>query len=436
MKGSLIIFYVFLVLILSFRLYTFYSNQKTYAKGQEVSFETQILSFPKNHVYYQTVYVSLDKTTKVLIRTDLERQLNYGDYIKVSGSLDILLLNDRTTIFTLNNPKIEADLRENNPFLSATYFIRQKIIDNFNKNLDPVSSSLLLGIVFGIKGNMPKDFLEKIQISGVMHVIAASGMNVTMVSGFLFYLLGSLVKRQIAITLSIFGVIFYTALAGFEPSIIRAALMGIIVFSAQILGRQQYSLHTLLITAFLMLFLWPQFLFDNGFSLSFTATAGILYIPLLLKKFKNQFTEVFITTTSAQIATLPILVTNFGNFSLLSILVNGLVLWTVPILMILGSIAAFFVFIFSPISKLFLYLCLPFLYFFEKTVYFFGSFGPTFNFENIPWQFSISYYFFLISLVFFLNKSSTFFSQSIDSRGKPRGFEKVLDKRHEKVFNS
>lgn len=404
MNQKLIIFYVFLVLILISRLYSFYSNKIIYTKGEEVSFETQILSFPKTYIYYQTVYVSLDKTTKVLIRTDLEKQLNYGDYIKVSGSLDKVLLRDGASIFTLNNPTIEANPRENNPFFSATYFIRQKIIDNFNSNLDPVSSSLLLGIVFGIKDNMPKDFLEKIQITGVMHVVVASGMNVTMVSGFLFYLFASIFKRQIAIALSIFGIIFYTAIAGFEPSIIRAAIMGIIVFSAQILGRQQYSFNTLLITGAAMLFLWPQFALDTGFALSFTATAGILYIPPLLQKFKNSFTEVFITTTSAQIATLPILISSFGSFSLLSIFANALVLWTIPILMILGSIAAFFSFVFKPLSILFLYLALPFLYFFEYTVSLFAEFGAVINIENVVWQFGIAYYLFLISFILFLNK--------------------------------
>ncbi|PIR79828.1 MAG: hypothetical protein COU25_03310 [Candidatus Levybacteria bacterium CG10_big_fil_rev_8_21_14_0_10_35_13] len=406
MKGSLIIFYVFLITILILRLHTFYSNQKTYTKGQEISFETQILSFPKTYTFYQTVYVNLDKTTKVLIRTDLDRQLNYGDYVKVSGTLDTILLSSGGTIFTLNNPEIEANFRENNPFLSSVYFIRQKIIDNFNSSLDPVSSSLLLGIVFGIKENMPKDFLDKIQITGVMHVVAASGMNVTMVSGFLFYLLGSLLKRQFAIALSIFGVIFYTALAGFEPSIIRAAIMGILVFSAQVLGRQQYSLNTLLITGAFMLFLWPQFVTDTGFALSFTATAGILFIPLFFQKVKNSFTEVFITTTSAQIATLPILIGAFGSFSLLSILVNALVLWTIPVLMILGAVAAFFGFIFKPAAVLFLYLSLPFLYFFEQTVYLFSELGVVVTFDNVPWQFSAGYYLLLISIILFLNKKN------------------------------
>lgn len=404
MNRSLVIFYICIVLVVIFRLFIFYANQKTYSKGDFVEFSTQISTSPKNYVYYQTIYINIDRINKVLVKTDLDKQFNYGDRVRISGNLDTRLLNDGTRIFILNYPKVEANLHQDNILLAVTFFIRQKIIDNFNKTLDPISSSLLSGIVLGAKEGMPKAFLSDAQITGVMHVVAASGMNVTIISGVFFYLLSSIFKRQLAITFSIFGILFYTAIAGFEPSIIRAAIMGIIVFSAQILGRQQFSLNILLMTGFIMLFVWPEFLFETGFQLSFAATAGILFIPKVFKKIQNNFTEVFITTTSAQIATLPILLTNFGNFSPWSVLVNALVLWTVPILMILGGISAMFTFIFMPISKILLYLCIPFLYFFEKVVSFFAGFGSAFTFENIPWQLSVGYYLVLISLLLSLNK--------------------------------
>lgn len=398
---KLLILYVFLVLALTLRMVWFYSNQKTYSKGDKVSFATQVWANPKQYSSHQTVYLSMDPINKVLIKTDIDKKLLYGDYIKVSGTLNAVMLDDGTSIFTLNYPQIEPNVRENTVPLAVIYSIRQKIIDNFRSNLDPVSSGLMLGIVFGIKENLAKEFLENIQITGVMHVIAASGMNVTMVSAFLFYILASFLKRQLAIFLSIFGIVIYTAIAGFQASIVRAAIMGIIVFSAQILGRQQYSLHTLLITGFLMLFISPQLLQDTGFQLSFSATFGLLYIPDIFKRFQNSFTESFITTISAQIATLPILISNFGNYSLVSILVNGLVLWTIPLLMVLGALSSLFSFVFKPLSLLFLYLCLPFLYFFETVVGFFSGFPQTIKIQSLHPAFIFSYYLFLASFILF-----------------------------------
>ncbi len=401
MTKLFLVVYVCCIIILSTRLIVFFQNQKSYKEAEDITFTTRIDSNPKVFSYYQSVYVNIDALNKVLIKTDVDKELDYGDNIKISGRLQTILLNDSTAIFMLDHPQIEADYRENILPLAVVYLIRQKIITNFKSNLDPVSAGLLLGIVFGIKENLSKEFLESIQITGVMHVIAASGMNVTMVSGFLFYLLAAFFRRQIAIFLSILGIFFYTALAGFEASIVRAAIMGTIVFSAQVLGRQTFALNTLLITAFFMLLVRPDFLVDTGFQLSFAATLGLLYIPNIFKRIQNALSESFITTFSAQLATLPILVSNFGNYSLWSIVVNGLILWTIPILMVLGAVAAFFSFIFSPLSSLFLYLCLPFLYFFESTVMLFGNLKQSFVFDSLPWQFSLSYYLLLASIIVF-----------------------------------
>lgn len=404
MQNKLILLYVFLIILLGIRLVYFYTSQKTYTKGERISFFTQVLSNPKQYSFYQTLFLNIDPVNKVLVKLDLDKRYYYGDYLKITGILDTLVLDDLTPIFTLNNPKVEANFRENNLILAVVYSFRQKIIDNFRSNLDPISSGLILGIVFGIKENLPKEFLNNIQIAGVMHVIAASGMNVTMVSAFLFFLFKSFFKRQLAISFSVIGIIFYAAVAGFEPSIVRASIMGIIVFSAQILGRQQFSLHTLLITAFVMLFVSPQLLFNTGFALSFSATLGLLYIPSIFKKWQNGLTESFITTISAQIATLPILLTNFGNYSIMSILVNGLVLWTIPLLMVLGGLASLFIFIFPPLASFFLYLCLPFLYFFELVIDLFAKQGSVLSIDSFPISLTIAYYLFLLSLLLFKYK--------------------------------
>lgn len=399
---ALVLFYLFLVCFLFVRLLLFYTNQPEFKDGQIVSFTASVNSNPKNYISYQTLYVNLSETSGVLLKMPLDRELNYGDKIQISGKLNDRLLSNGEHIFIIDYSKIELKNRETSPILAVVYSIRQRIVDFFQQELNITSAGLLLGIVFGIKDNMPKDFLSQIQQTGVMHVVAASGMNITMVSGFLFYFFILFFKRQIAIILSILGIVFYVFLAGFEASIIRAAIMGIIVFSAQIVGKQKFSSHTLFLTVALMLFVWPEFLVSIGFQLSVAATMGILYIPSLFSRFQSRFSEVFIITIAAQIATLPILISNFGNYSLFSILTNAVVLWTIPILMILGMISAIFVFIFPPLALVLLYLALPFLYFFQKSVEFFASFGAVINVSGILWQFSVSYYLILASIIFYL----------------------------------
>ena len=109
------------------------------------------------------------------------------------------------------------------------------------------------------------------QTTGVFHVIAASGMNVSMLSGFLLAVLGRILRRQIALIVSIVAICFYAVLAGLEPSIVRASIMAGIAFTALLLGRQGTALWSLILTALLMLLFNPFLFRDIGFQLSFAA---------------------------------------------------------------------------------------------------------------------------------------------------------------------
>ncbi len=315
-------------------------------------------------------------------------------------------------------PKIEiADNPANilQAGLKSVNTLRQKLITLFSQTLPAPSSSLLLGIIFGIKEQMPKDFEGNLKISGVFHVIAASGMNVTLVGGFFSALFAFFLKRQIAIALSILGIMFYAILAGLEPSIIRASIMGILVFSAQIMGRQTLAVNGLFLAGFAMLFLDPTLLLDIGFQLSFMATLGLLYIRPFLGGFgrlgrlgglgKVVLGGNVATTVAAQIATLPILLANFGTYSIYSILINGLILWSVPMLMAVGGIGAIAGLIFLPLGQLIIYFCYPLLLYFITIVNFFGKIGGVLIVNNFPWQFSIGYYCLLVSgLIIFRKK--------------------------------
>lgn len=383
------------------RFLLFYHNQIQYKDGQYLNFETVLFSEPSITGKYQSISANLASGEKIFIKIPLYPQFYYGNSVRISGTLKRQALINRKIVMTMFLPKVEA-VRNRSivPFdslLAVTSFIRQKVIYFFQKSLPPTYSSLLLGIVFGIKEQMPKDFFNALKSAGVLHVIAASGMNVTIVGGFLSSILGLFFKRQIALSVSIFGILFYAFLSGFEASIIRASIMGILVFSSQIWGRQSLASYGLLITGFVMLFINPNLLWDVGFQLSFLATLGLLYIKPIFDK--SMIGSMFGTTIAAQTATLPVLLTNFGTYSFWSVLVNGLVLWTVPILMVIGAAGATVGFIIFPLAQFILYFALPFLIYFEKVVVIFGAFPGIVSFSSIPWQLIVGYYILLLALI-------------------------------------
>ncbi|MCL4386771.1 ComEC/Rec2 family competence protein, partial [Patescibacteria group bacterium] len=344
MPKKLVLLIILLIIALSGRLVYLNQNESKYNNLEQVTFESTLLSDPKFYPSSQVFYLNQGFNRKIKIITTRYPEFKYGQTIAVSGKLKLKMLKNNKTELSMYLPKIKAGKREPIFPIFYTSSFRERMIDFFQKTLPPTSSSLLLGIVFGIKKDMPSSFVDSLRSSGVMHVIAASGMNVAMVGSFLSYFLIVFVKRQAALLLTIAGIVFYALLSGAEPSIVRASIMGIFAFSAQIIGRQSLAFFNLFLAGYIMVFFSPNLLFDIGFQLSFASTLGLLYIPSLLKtpSRKLGILEDAVTTVSSQVVTLPILFANFGAYSVLSIFANLLVLWTVPILMLLGAVGIVF----------------------------------------------------------------------------------------------
>ncbi|MDP2638046.1 MAG: ComEC/Rec2 family competence protein [Candidatus Levybacteria bacterium] len=404
------IFSLILLSILFIRFYFFYSNQPQYIDGQQVALTAMLFSEPQLIGSQQVIYANLASGQKVRIMTTRFPEFHYGDSVRISGTLKVKLLTNNSVIYSMYFPEIELIESSGGAMeegLAVISNIRQKLISLFSQTLSSPSSSLLMGIIFGIKEKMPEEFTENLRTSGVFHVIAASGMNVTLIGGFISSFFALFIKRQFALALSVLGIVFYAVLGGMEASIIRASIMGILVFSAQIMGRQTLAAVGLFLAGFLMLFVSPVLIFDIGFQLSFAATLGILYIKPLFGN-KLGFTSEILTTVAAQVATLPILLANFGSYSVYSILVNGLVLWTVPILMVIGGVGALIGLVITPLGKLIIYFCYPLLLYFESIVNFFGKIGGIIFIQTLPWQIVVGYYFLLSSvLLIFRRKNAT-----------------------------
>lgn len=426
-KTSFLVF-TFLLFVLLLRFYFFNLNKPLYLDGQHVKFHTTLTSDPQIVGNQQRIYANLATGERILVITSLIPEFHYADTVIVDGSIRILpraggfqprapkkrsyRASSRNNILLMYFPKIEVGKEKSR--LAIISSLRQKLISIFSKSLHSSSSSLLLGIVFGIKEQMPKDFKDNLRASGVLHVIAASGMNVTLIGGFLSSLFTYFLRRQLAVLLSIIGILFYAMLAGLEPSIVRASIMGILVFSSQILGRQNMASNGLFIAGFLMLFVSPSLLSDVGFQLSFMATLGLLYIKPLLEqnlKFKAIIEKSFVgsgitTTIAAQLATMPILLVNFGSYSIWSVLVNGLVLWTIPSLMVIGAAGGLVGLVFMPFGKFIIYLSYPFLLYFEKIVNIFGQIGGILVIRELPWSIIVGYYSILASSVLFFGRKA------------------------------
>jgi len=246
---------------------------------------------------------------------------------------------------------------------------------NFGRLLPFNEAGLLSGIVFGSKKALSTDLYQALKQTGTLHIVVASGMNVVMLSGFLMGFLALFFKRKIALIPLVIMIWFYALITGFDPPVIRASIMASLTYLAQELGKPAQPSRILVLTGLLMLMINPGLISSVSFQLSFASTAGLIFIQPIIKKSKNKIlqNESFSTTFAAQIATLPIVILNFGQYNFLSPLVNFLVLWTVPYLLSFGMIIAFLSFLFYPVAQLLAYLVYPIAKYFVIVVKLFSN---------------------------------------------------------------
>lgn len=406
MKYSLAIFLGFLLLLTIFRLSVFYMFPIQLQDNQNVLFTATLLEdsvVSGSNQLLQMRYGTFWQSTEVQVVAPLDSTFSYGETLTVTGKLFHRLLKNNRLTTTIKNAQIEA---KSSGFLPVFGSLRQKIITFCENNFSQPQSGLLLGIVFGMKNYLTNQITTSFRITGLSHLVAASGMNVTMVAGFLFGIFGSMLKRQVAVAVSLFGIFAYVCLSGFDASIVRAALMGSVAFTASLLGRQYSSLYVLLLVGIGMLLWSPVLLTDVGFQLSVLATAGILVLKSSLFS-ASIFSEDIGTTLAAQLATLPILLGTFGQYSLLSVFANVLVLWTIPLIMMFGGVGILIGLVFEPLGRLIVWCIYPLLWYLQQVTGFFSTHSISVQMDSLPLVFIVGYYCLLLGAVLVLTKKKT-----------------------------
>lgn len=206
-------------------------------------------------------------------------------------------------------------------------------------------ASLGLGYLLGQRRALPTELAEALQIAGLTHVIVASGYNLTILVR-LARRLFVRVSKYLSVLAAGGMVVSFIAVTGMSPSMARAGLVTGLSLLAWYYGRKFHPLVLLPLAAATTVLVNPTYAWgDVGWQLSFAAFAGVMILAPLLQRYffgeakPGNIRQIMGETISAQIATLPILVVTFGQFSNVAIIANLLVLPLVPLAMLLTFIA-------------------------------------------------------------------------------------------------
>ncbi|MEY4744708.1 MAG: hypothetical protein RL272_653 [Candidatus Parcubacteria bacterium] len=219
-------------------------------------------------------------------------------------------------------------------------------------------SSLLLGLLIGDTGGIPKDVIAAFRTTGTSHVLAVSGYNVHLVAEFAFLLLSAFAVRRRPASYAVAAFLAaFTLMTGAEAPVVRAAVMGGLGLIAGLLGRRGGGATPLAVAAALMLAHDPLiFRHDVGFRLSFAAILGIgaLGPPfsrvLALIPEAGGLRKTAAETLAATLATMPMALHDFGMLPLSGPVANLAVVPLVPFVTATGAASAAIGFISAPLA--------------------------------------------------------------------------------------
>jgi len=183
-------------------------------------------------------------------------------------------------------------------------------------------------MTLGERSGIPKQIHEAFVGSGTYHILAISGLNVSLLAAVLFVLLKAVrIPLRLSALLSMGLITFYAVLAGGSASVVRAAVMADVYLLALVLDREADSLNTLALSALGLLLWQPLYLFDVGFQLTFVATGAILVAVDRLPSASLPVPSRWIATSvwlsiAAFLGTAPILASTFHRLSPIGIVAN------------------------------------------------------------------------------------------------------------------
>jgi competence protein ComEC len=328
--------------------------------------------------------ISPEITTKILVRDSLFSFVQYGDRVRVEGELeqpapfesengrmfhyDMFLKKD-DVFYIVEKPEVTIVSHDNASLIKQTLFkIKNAYIQNLNNSIPYPESTLAAGITVAGKGALPKDVIEDFTRAGAMQVVVLSGFNVTIIAAVCMKLF-SFLPKSLSRILGVIAIILFTIMAGAAATIVRGAIMAIVVILVKEHGGTYDVLRSLILAAVGMLIYNPYLLqYDPSFQFSFLATLGLIVGTPISTKYVSWIPEVgglreaMASTIACECFVLPLLIYSSGAVSLVSLIANAALAMIIPSTMMLVACAGLLGFVSTLLGTLFGWVAYVFLW--------------------------------------------------------------------------
>ncbi|MBE6761858.1 MAG: ComEC/Rec2 family competence protein [Ruminococcaceae bacterium] len=232
---------------------------------------------------------------------------------------------------------LDESLGKNRPFYAIFYDLREWLNDRLFDNMYFDDAAVVSAILLGDRSNLNPEFESDAKTAGITHMLVVSGMHLGIIYGLLIKIFSALKIGRIKTNLLILGAIFsMTAICGFTPSILRAALTYVIIIIGNLIFKKPDSLNSLGAATVILLFFNPLGFGNISLLLSLLSTFGLLFIcPILVDTFTSLVSKIIkpgkfakgiifslSQSLSATIATMPVCIIYLGYISLIAPVTN------------------------------------------------------------------------------------------------------------------
>lgn len=256
-------------------------------------------------------------------------EFNYSGYLERKGILYRQFLKEE--VYVLNS---------SSPFISIYFFkhLRKRLSEFLESKIpDRASNQIAQAILLGQKQFLEKDLKQAYSQTGVMHLLAVSGLHVGIIYALLMVVIKPFGLKKVALKTYLWWVIVliwvYAVLTGMSPSVVRAAIMFSLLTLGQMRERKPSIFNVLAFSAMLMITFNPEVIFEVGFQLSYLAVAGIVLLqPKLLRLWQPEYQwqeylwQLLTVSMAAQLATFPLTVSYFHSFPTYFLIGNLLII--------------------------------------------------------------------------------------------------------------
>lgn len=327
-------------------------------KGFRFRVKSPVIAFDTLYIEFPFIFIFAEANQEISVGMKITTM---GNFYKIQGSrnpgdFDYKSFYGRKgiygRIYSDESELITIDSFELTPIQTVQKWIRRIFKEKVGNEF-----GLLTALILGDKTSVDPEIRENFTNTGVIHVLAVSGLHVgyvliiLLIIAKLFHLPWGWDRMLI-----IMGLIFFCLLTGGKPSVIRASLMAGIYLITPITNREGNLWNTIFLSGLILLLFDPLYIMDLGFIFSYAAVASIIIFYKLIQDILPEKIKVnaiqskpiqfiyglFLVSLSAQIGTLPITAYYFGRIPIISLVANVIIVPVIGILVAIGFCILFF----------------------------------------------------------------------------------------------